>query len=92
MTRCRMTGGEIVDGLNRISTAIENYGSELQNNFNSIIPRNQRNDLPNEMLNITDSLPMMQTPLLDLRGKVDAYMCECIRRRTLEPDKLIEPD
>ena len=84
--------GEIVDGLNRISTAIENYGSELQNNFNSIIPRNQRNDLPNEMLNITDSLPMMQTPLLDLRGKVDAYMCECIRRRTLEPDMLIEPD
>ena len=66
--------GEIVDGLNRISTSIENYGSELQNNFNSIIPRNQRNNLPNEMLNITDSLPMMQTPLLDLRGKVDAYI------------------
>ena len=68
--------GTAVLGLGWISKAIQDYGIDLQDDFNSIIPPNQQGKLPYEMLNISDSFPLMATPLKDLELKVDKYVDE----------------
>ena len=66
--------GTVTLGLGWISKAVEDYGTDLQDDFNKIIPPNQQGKLPYEVTNILESFPFMATPLKDLEVKVEKYV------------------
>ena len=67
--------GKVVLGLKRIAKAIETTGTDIQDNFQQIVPLEEQAQLPYEALTISNMLASMGGPLesveTDIRNRLD---------------------